>query len=605
MSRILICVAMIYAIKAQRYFRDDDNDIVAQFGSTQVPALPIDQCFQSTTLPAAYTKYECSTDGLTVTKTKWTTFDCSGTPTSTDSYNSSNAINSCGNYHFNCNGIDKFVTTGYYQDATCQTLVIAIPTVEGCFCETALASTDTTCTTPSTGNIDTFTDTNTCSTTGTSQDLSQCTHVIDLFAGAFIIYSKITDCTSITPTTATPTGTPTTATPTATRNPTNTPTTPYPSVSPTTPPPTFPVRYFLDQDIDSLKTYAFAINICFQNTNLGTTYSKYECASDSLSVTKTTWSTVDCTGTPDTSVIYNTSSATSSCGQFNFECNGFDDYTLVGLYFNDQTCANTQRSMPLVNGCFCDTDTTSYEISCTKTPSGHFQTWSDSTTCGTVPSQVEDENSCYFSFQQFNVVNVYAKQSGCITSGGSYTPTSAPVNIPSMSPTLRPTNNPLVTGQTHFPSISPSKFPSTDPSKTPSNMPSESPIMMPTSGPTQKPTQNPLRPDESHSPSLQPSMSPIVHVSINPSKSPSINPSEVFIYSTDSGEELNASWLNGSVVMGLVIGGVIVFILIIVVMIWCCMCKKNSDANKNGVEIQKMQSISYNAGLESPRDTAI
>ena len=129
----------VISTKAQnRYFMDDDND-------QGLTALPIDLCFESESYPSSkYMKYECSEDGQSVIKTKYSDAQCTN-PTSVKVYNESHATSPCGLYNFQCEGYDQYLMTGAFykytsKDKNCNSLESRLPTVLGCFCSSETTS---------------------------------------------------------------------------------------------------------------------------------------------------------------------------------------------------------------------------------------------------------------------------------------------------------------------------------------------------------------------------------------------------------------------------------------------------------------------------------
>ena len=137
MAFVLILSMLCQAINGgSRYFMDDDSVV----GDVKGPcALPIDVCFQSRVINPEYLRYTCSTDGLSVTKTKYSDDECREQKGSTTTFDKSSAEGPCGLYNFECDGEEAYIVTGSYynlgyDDDTCSQLQNEFPTALGCFC---------------------------------------------------------------------------------------------------------------------------------------------------------------------------------------------------------------------------------------------------------------------------------------------------------------------------------------------------------------------------------------------------------------------------------------------------------------------------------------
>ena len=125
-------------------------------------------------------------------------------------------------------------------------------------------------------------------------------------------------------------------------------------------------RYIIDNDNDIGLSLAFPSNLCFQHqtANLSTSteakFVKYSCNANGTAVIKREYEDDTCNTPLFTENQIWKSNASSPCNIPKFSCRGEDIYHHTHFYLS--SCAQSHIVLPIVPGCFCDSDTTSYEL---------------------------------------------------------------------------------------------------------------------------------------------------------------------------------------------------------------------------------------------------
>jgi len=483
MKSLLLNTIIVHIVYGQsRYVIDDDSDLGIFI------AAPIDICFQNKfnplSPPATYLKYTCSSDGSQVYKTEYSDTQCATqTATSVVTFTSGNT-SPCGGPKFSCTGsrdTDAYVQTGFYSDTgiACNSQLVTIPFVLGCYCDSASTSYNVDCTDASTGTFLTYTDSTSCATTGLSQDLSQC-YIAQASGSTPNINAQIDDCKLSTDTLE-----PTSA-PTATSDaPSSAPTaTLAPSESPTVTR-VYNSRYIIDDDWALGSNYPFPFDICLQTQpsldfpKTDPEYVKYVCAGDNNSVTKYKWTVNDVNGLGNGydcsdislatfTVIDNT--VTDPCSTHNFKCVGEDNYAVAtlkaGLSGNsDPNCDNASfdpllKTAVATEVCFCGSDI-SGKITCDPTQALTYNyTGTDCMVEQADPSILGQSAKCtHFITVKVDgfLLDIFGVLDECVDNGVDIYQTIDPSSEPTTSPT-ETTSSP-----TGAPTSAPTDAPSTSP----------------------------------------------------------------------------------------------------------------------------------------------